>query len=223
MSNCFSLASAEPFFNLLTASEQEEEGERKKKEENLEIRFNPYWSLCCYCLVKKGTKEKWEAQAKAAYEEARYDMPSLPFVPFFLIIFLFFTLSQELLRVREVPGELETNGGWHHDRTLHQSLRRLFGYLPGQRRKNCYSFSYILPGSAGTLPLQLIFSSWRDVMCVREWEKDKVLSFFKKNFPHSDQLRMSYRCFIFFLYLSLHLDWDNWFVTLARILLFVLS
>lgn len=149
--------------------------------------------------------------------------PPSPLFLFFLLIFSFFTLSQELLRVREVPGELETNGGWHHDRTLHQSLRRLFGYLPGQRRKNCYSFSYILPGSAGTLPLQLIFSSWRDVMCMREWEKDKVLSFFKKNFPHSDQLRMSYRCFIFFLYLSLHLDWDNWFVTLARILLFVPS
>lgn len=91
MSNCFSLASAEPFFNLLTASEQEEEGEREKKEENLEIRFNPYWSLCCYCLVKKGTEEKREAQAKAAYEEAWYALP--PLCSFFSFLFFCSLLS----------------------------------------------------------------------------------------------------------------------------------
>lgn len=61
MSNCFSPASAEPFFNLLTASERDEEGEgemKERKEENQEIRLNPSRNLRCCYFVKKGSKEE---------------------------------------------------------------------------------------------------------------------------------------------------------------------
>lgn len=124
----------------------EERGDILDKNESISECFFLLFLLSFFCFVfwlQKGARqrcaEKWET--KAVDEEASFIPP---------LFFLFFPLSQELLRVREVPGELETNGGWHHDRTLHQSLQRLFGYLP-RLRKNCYSFSYILLGSAGTL------------------------------------------------------------------------
>lgn len=155
MSNCFSLASAEPFFNLLTASKQEEERRRMKESEREEgvkrYEINEHLEFLVLLgysakLGKYARREQWEAETLD--EEAS---SILPFLSFF---FSFFPLSQELLRLRAVPGELQTNGGWHHDRTLHQSLQRLFGYLPGLR-KNCYSFCFILPGNVRTLSTSL--------------------------------------------------------------------
>ena len=156
----------------------------------------------------------WEASD----EEASSLLLFLPFRP----------PSQELLRVREVPGELETNAGWHHDRTLHQSLQRLFGYLPGLR-KNCYSFSYILPGGAGTLStspdIEIVIGHVMSVyacLCVweREGERQSIAILF-----NSDQLRVTCRHLIFFHYLSpLSLFvWDNWFVAMDVMLLFAPS
>lgn len=57
MSNCFSLPSAEPFFNLLTASEREEARRRKeremkgRKEESVEINETVSEFFCCYYLA----------------------------------------------------------------------------------------------------------------------------------------------------------------------------
>lgn len=162
------------------ASRRRREMEMKeRKEEWKAIRISPYLKFLIFAIwlqrKKRMWSEKWESEEKPVDEEASYSSP--------LSHFLYFSLSQALLRVREVPGEQETNGGWHHDRTLHQSLQRLFGYLP-ELRKNCYSFGYILPGSAGTLKFTGYRDCNRSCVCVwvseagRERERWKVLSFF---------------------------------------------
>lgn len=103
MSNCFSLTSAEPFFNLLTGSEREggrenrEEEEEERKEEKMVVAVNIF--LLCWFQSKVGGKDN----------SAR----DFGFGPLFFLGLHspLLSASQELLGVREVPGEQETGGG----------------------------------------------------------------------------------------------------------------
>lgn len=147
MSNCVSLASAEPFFNLLTASEQEEEeGEWDRRWEG------PRVSVLVVILWYKLELAKYLRRSQSQSLQMRWGHKLYPLA--FFLPFSFLPFSQELLRVRKVPGELETNGGWHHDRTLHQSLQRPFGELPPFLGRTVAS---VASGSVGTLYL---FGSW---------------------------------------------------------------
>lgn len=127
------------FFDLLTARKQEE---RRRGGGKAEQR-SEWMHMWVFVMFWIEMTDKDDQRSRKQGLQMRRPVTFYPFV--FSIFLFFFTLSQELLRVREVPGELETNGGWHHDRTLHQSLLRLFGYLP-RLRKNCYSFFFSLPG-----------------------------------------------------------------------------
>lgn len=105
MSNCFSLASAGPFFNLLTASKQEEERRRMKERERereegvkrYEINEHlEFLVLLGYSakLGKYARREQWEAETLD--EEASYILP-------FLLFFSPFFSPQ--------PGVVKTEGG----------------------------------------------------------------------------------------------------------------
>jgi len=114
MSNCFSLTSAEPFFNLLTArgEEEEEEEEREMEERTEESLWDKNVSISeffviIYLATVQGqgrSEEKWEAEA--VDDEAS-----------FFFLFLFLSSQPGVVRSEGGPRWARDQGGltsWQH-------------------------------------------------------------------------------------------------------------